>query len=100
MEKTAYRAVIKYLHLKGMTPSEIQEDMRGRESVEDDPRPRTPPTANIKDNLDLALGMMMQDRRISYHQIAERMGISIERAVNIVTKELGFSKVSAWWVPR
>lgn len=122
MEKTEYRAVIKYLHLKGMTPSEIHEDMvrtltdnapsyatvkrwvnefkRGRESVEDDPRPGRPPTATTKDNLDLALGMIMEDRRISCRQIAERLGISIERADNIVTKELGFSKVSARWVPR
>ncbi|XP_029641057.1 protein GVQW3-like [Octopus sinensis] len=122
MEKTEYRAVIKYLHLKGMAPSEIHEDMlrsltdnapsyatvkrwvnefqHGRESVEDDPRPGRPPTATIGDNVDLALGMIMQDRRISCHQIAERLGISAERADNSVTKELGFSKVSARWVPR
>ncbi|XP_029634494.1 protein GVQW3-like [Octopus sinensis] len=122
MEETENRAVIKYLHLKGMTPSEIHKNMvrtltdnapsyatvkqlvnefqRGRESVEDDPRPGRPPTATTEDNIDLALGMIMQDRRISCRWAAKRLGISTERADNIVTKELGFSKVSARWVPR
>ncbi|XP_029634921.1 protein GVQW3-like [Octopus sinensis] len=121
MEKTEYHAVLKYLHLKGMTPSEIHENMvrtltdnapsyatvkrwvnefkRGRESVEVDPRPGRPPTATTKDNIDLALGMIMQDCRISRRQIAKRLGISTERADNIVIKELGFSMVCARWVP-
>ncbi|XP_029657798.1 protein GVQW3-like [Octopus sinensis] len=116
MEKTEYRTVIKYFHLKGMSPSEIHEDMvrnltdnapsyatvkrwvnefqRGRESVEDDPTLGRPPTATTEDNIDLALGMIMQDHRISCRQIAEGLGILNERADNIVTKELGFSKVS------
>ncbi|XP_029634903.1 protein GVQW3-like [Octopus sinensis] len=105
-----------------MTPSEIHEDMvrtltdnapsyatvkrwvnefqHGRESVEDDPTAGSPPTANTEDNIDLALDMIMQDHRILCRQIAERLGISNKRADNIVTKELGFSKVSARWVPR
>ena len=46
--------------------------------------------------------MVMQDRRISCRQIAERLGISTERPCTdkILTKELGFSKVSARWVLR
>ena len=44
--------------------------------------------------------MVMQDRRISCRQVAETLGISIERADKILTKEPGFSKVSARWVPR
>ncbi|XP_029639675.1 protein GVQW3-like [Octopus sinensis] len=103
-----------------MTPSEIHKDMvrtltdnapsyatvkrwanefqHGRESVEDDPTPGRPPTTTTEDNIDLALGMIMEVNRISCRQIAERLGISNERADNIVKKELGFSKVSARWV--
>ncbi|XP_029636911.1 uncharacterized protein LOC115212213 [Octopus sinensis] len=105
-----------------MTPSEIHEDMvrtltdnapsyatekrwvnefkHGRESVIDYPRLGRPPTATTKDTPDPALGMIMQDRRISCPQIAETLGISTERADNIVTKELGFSKVFARRIPR
>ena len=64
MEKTEIGAIIKNLHLQGMTASEIHDDMlktlaesvpsyatvtrwtrefkRGRDSVEDDPRSRRP----------------------------------------------------------
>ncbi|XP_029654136.1 uncharacterized protein LOC115227448 [Octopus sinensis] len=103
-----------------MTPSEIHKDMvrnltenapscatvkrwvnefqRGRESLEDDPIPGDlqlqPPRAT------LTLLFVEQDRRKSCCQIAERLGISNERADNIVTKEHGFSKVSARRVPR
>ena len=122
MEKTEIGAIIKYLHLQGMTASEIHDDMlktlaesapsyatvtrwtrefkRGRDSVEDDPRSGRPPTATTQDKVDLALQMVMQDRRISCRQIAERLGISIEQADKILTQELGFSKVSARWVLR
>ena len=117
MEKTEIRAIIKYLHLKGMTASEIQDNMlrtlagsalsyatvtrwirefkRGRVSVENNPKSRRPPTATTWGSIDLALEMVMQDRRISCRQIAERLGISTEQADKILTQELGFSKVSA-----
>ena len=106
MEKTEIRVVIKYVHLKGMTASEIHDDMlrtlaqsapsyatvtrwirevkRGRDSVEDDPRLGRPSIATTKDNLDLALQMVMQGRRISCRQIAQRLGISIEQANKII----------------
>ena len=58
----------------------IKEFKRGRIRVEDDPRSGQPATATTKDNIDLALKMVMQDCRISCRQVAERLGISIERA--------------------
>ena len=78
----------------------IREFKRGRVRVEDDPRSGRPATATTKDNIDLALKMVMQDRRISCRQVVERLWISIERADKILTKELGFSKVSERWVLR
>ena len=100
MKKTEIHSIIKYLHLKGMTASEIRDDMlgtlaesapsyatvtrwirefkHGRVRVEDDPRSGRPATATTKDNIDLALKMVMQDRHILCHQVAERLGISIE----------------------
>ena len=122
MEKTEIRVIIKYLHLKGMTASKIRDDVlgilaesapsyatvtrwirefkRGRVRVEDDPRSGRPAKATTKDNIDLVLKMVMQDRRISCRKVAERLGISIERAYKILTKELGFLKVSAKWISR
>ena len=43
--------------------------------------------------------MVMQDRQISCCQIAERLEISTEQADKILTQEMGFSKVSARWIP-
>ena len=43
----------------------VNEFKRGRASVEDDPRAGRPPTATTKENLDLARGMVMDDRRVS-----------------------------------
>jgi hypothetical protein len=39
--------------------------------------------------------MIMNDRRLKVAKIAETIGISYERVQNIITKDLGFSKVSA-----
>ena len=122
MEKTEIHTIIKYLHLKGMTASEIRDNMlgtlaesapsyatvtrrirkfkRGRVRVEDDPRSGRPATPTTRDNINLALTMVMQDRHIPCRQVAERLRISIERADKILTKKLGFSKVSTRWVPR
>lgn len=122
MEKIEHRAVIKYLHKKGLTPKQIHEDMantlgtscpsytmvkkwagefkRGRECIEDDIRSGRPATATTQENIDLIHDMVMADRRIKVREIVEAVGISYERVQNILTNELGMSKISARWVPR
>ena len=44
--------------------------------------------------------MIIGDRRLKIREIAMNVGISYERAQNIIVNELGFSKVSARWVPK
>lgn len=122
MEKLEQRAVIKYLHKKGLTPKQIYDDMqstlgqscpsytmvkkwaaefkRGRDSIADDPRPGRPTTVTNTDNVAIICEMIMKDRRLKVREIADIVGISYERTQNIIVNELGFSKVSARWVPR
>jgi len=98
MDKTEQRAVIKYLHLKNMTPKEIHADMintlgdtapsyskvkewcasfkRGRTSTEDEHRSGWPCQVASQENVDSVLGTVMQDRRITIRQIAETCDIS------------------------
>ena len=69
----------------------IRQFKCSRDRVEDDPRSEKLLTAKAKDNVGLALQMIMQDCSILCSQIAERLGISTEQADNTLTKKLGFS---------
>lgn len=120
--KIEQRAVIKYLVKKGLNATEIKNDMqevlgesapsyrviafwssqfkRGRESIEDDPRPGRPVSCTTDQNVKKVEDLILRDRRIKLWQIATEMGISKERVGNIVHDVLGMSKVSARWVPK
>ncbi|XP_011647659.1 histone-lysine N-methyltransferase SETMAR-like [Pogonomyrmex barbatus] len=122
MEKIEYRAVIKFLHLKGNTPTQIKAELdaiyedsapsfatvkrwaaefkRGRTSLADDERSGRPTTATIADNIERIHQMILDDRRIKVREIAEAVGISKERVCHILTKELNICKLNACWVPR
>ncbi|XP_030003909.1 histone-lysine N-methyltransferase SETMAR-like [Sphaeramia orbicularis] len=122
MEKQELRAVIKYLHKKGMTPKEIHEDMvstlgkeclaystvrkwvaefkQGRTSTEDDPRSGCPKTSSSDEQVDAIHCMVLSDRRMTVQQIAKATDISVGSVHHVLTDILGMNKLSARWVPR
>jgi len=122
MEKIEYRAVIKFLFLKGNTPSQIKDELdsvygdsapsfttvkfwaaefkRGRRSLEDDERPGRPKTVTTNDNIAKVHQLVLDDRRIKVREIAEIMKMSKERVCHILNQDLGMRKLSARWVPR
>ena len=96
MDEFGDRGIIRYLHLKGLSPKEIHEDMvitlgddapsfstvkkwtaefkRGRESLEDHPRSGRPPTASTPEMVDKIHDLILADRRINVCYIANEVG--------------------------
>lgn len=122
MEKIEYRAVIKYLHLKGNTPAQIKAELnavygewapsfatvkrwtaefkRGRTSLADDERSGRPTTATTSENIGKIHQMILYDCKIKMREITKAIGISKERAYHILYEELNMRKLAAHWVPR
>lgn len=122
IEKIEYRAVIKYLFLKGNTPSKIKEELdavygdcapsfttvkfwaaefkRGRTSLGDDERSGRPKTATMDDNIAEIHQIVLDNRRVKVREIAEAMSMSKERVCYVLNEDLGMRKLSARWVPR
>ena len=122
MDKTEQRTVIKYIHLKNMTPKEIHADMintlgdtapsyskvkewcasfkRGRTSTEDEHRSGRPCQVASQENVDSVLDTVTQDKRITIRQIAETCDISKSTVKRILHEILNLNNMSARWVPR
>ncbi|KYN22438.1 hypothetical protein ALC57_05156 [Trachymyrmex cornetzi] len=101
MEKIEYRAIIKFLYLKGNTSTQIKAELdavyedsapsfatvkrwvaefkRGRISLADDERSGRPTTATTTDNIEEIHQVIMDNCQIKIREIAEAVGISKER---------------------
>ena len=115
------RAVIRFLHAKGIGPSEILKELvsvygegvmsrkqvsvwckafsDGRTSVEDEPRSGRPCTSSGADQVNRVDALIRQDRRYKVRDLALELDIS-KSVVHEIVQKLGYRKVSARWVPK
>jgi [histone H3]-lysine36 N-dimethyltransferase SETMAR len=122
MEKNELRCVIKYLQKKGMTPTEIHQDILnvlgedaisyqvvknwsrqfklGRESCEQAKGAGPPQTVITQENINLVHDLILKDRRITIQFIADTLGMSAGSTEKILSEHLNLRKLSARWVPR
>ena len=70
----------------------MAEFKQGRQSVVDEHKPGRPSTATTEENIDFVLDTVMEDRRLSCHQVADRIGISLGQAQNILQEVAWFIK--------
>ena len=119
--KVEYRAVIRYLYLKGKTGKEIHGELadvygssapsyaqvkfwvgkfkRGRMSL-DEARSGCPLDATDKEMCKKVRDLVYSDRRIQAEEIAQALGISHGNISTILHDRLGMRKLTARWVPK
>jgi histone-lysine N-methyltransferase SETMAR len=122
MDKIEYDAIIKFLVKEGLTPNKIYlkfikvygdfsssfstikkwaaQFKRSRTSLEEDPREGRPKNAITPEIIEQVYDMVLDDRRMKVHEIAETIRISKERVGYILHEELDMKKFCARWVPR
>ena len=120
--KMEYRAVIRYLHLKGKTGKDIHAELvdvygssapsyaqikfwvgefkRGRTSLEDEARSGRPVDATDDEMCNKVKDLVYSDRRIKVEEIAQALGISHGSVSTILHDRLGMRKLTARWVPK
>jgi transposase len=122
MDKIDYRVVIKFFVKEGLTPNEINskfikvygdsstsfstiekwaaEFKGGRTtSLGVDLREGHPKSATTPEIIEQVQDMVLDDRRMKVHEIAETTGISKECAGYILHEELDMKKLYTRWVP-
>ena len=112
-----FRAVIKFLTKEGTKAKEIHwrmadvygdnnpkystvakwpaEFKRGRNSLEDDPRPGRPADVISQEMIDCVERLVLNNRQIKVAKLASECGISNGSVYTIIHEHLGMSKVSA-----
>ncbi len=117
-----FRAVMKFLTLKGQQPKEIFDSMRevygdsspaystvkkwtalfkqGRRSLSDDTRPGRPKDTTTNENIETIRAMVENDPKLKTREIALTSGLSKGSVQTILHLHLGMSKICARWIPR
>ena len=120
--KIEYRAVIRYLYLKGKTGKEIHGELadvygssapsyaqvkfwvgefkRGRTSLEDEARSGRTLDATDEEMCKKVRDLVYSDRRIQVEEIAQALVISHGSVWTILHDRLGMRKLTARWVPK
>ena len=117
--KVEYRAVIRYLYLKGKTghcelinvngssaPSYAQvkfwvgECKRSRKSLEDETRSGRPSDATDEEMCNKVRDLVYSDRRIKVEEIADALQISHGSVSTTLHDRLGMHRLTARWVPK
>lgn len=116
------RAIIRFLHLRGVTPIEIHRQLKetcgdgvmdvskvrswvrqfneGRTSCDNKPKQSRPRTSRSDDMIERVERVVLGDRRMTVEQIASSVGISVGSVHTILHDDLKMRKVSSRWVPR
>ena len=120
--KVEYRAVIRYLYLKGKTGQEIHcelnnvygssaqsyaqvkfwvgEFKRSRTSLEDETRSGCPSDVTDEEMCNKVRDLVYSDRRIKVEEIANALHISHGSVSTTLHDRLGMHKLTARWVPK
>ena len=120
--KVEYRAVIRYLYLKGKTGQEIHceltnvygssapsyaqvkfwvgEFKRSRTSLEDEIRSGRPSDATDEEMCNKVRDLVYSDRRVKVEEIANALHISHDSVSTILHDRLCMRKLTARWVPK
>ena len=120
--KVEYRAVIRYLYLKGKTGQEIHceltnvywssapsytqvkfwvgEFKRSRTSLEDETRSGRPSDATDEEMCNKVRDLVYSDRRIKVEEIANALHISHSSVSTTLHDRLGMHKLTARWVSK
>ena len=120
--KAEYRAVIRYLYLKGKTGQEIHceltniygssapsyalfkfwvgEFKRCRTSLEDETRSGRPSDATDEEMCNKVRDLVYSDRRIKVEEMANALHISHGSVSTTLHNRLGMHKLTARWVPK